>query len=264
MKKTLLTLFCIVCLVSCNPARTGQPPEQTNDGWQTAGMDAAGMDQEIIRELVDRINDGTYQNIHSVLIVRDGKLVLEEYFDGYRWDYDGDQFRGEFTEFGPDTTHNLASVTKSFTSALIGIAIDRGFIPGVDEKAFSYFFRYSHLSDERKDTITLEHLLTMTSGLEWNGMQVPLGDRNNDVIQLFFVPDPIEYILAKPAIDEPGTAWYYNGGGTDLLGEVIRESTGLGLDDFSAEYLFAPLGITEYEWYHVNPDIIHAAGNLKR
>jgi CubicO group peptidase (beta-lactamase class C family) len=262
-KALLLIMLCAVCLVSCRPAHTLQTPEQTNDGWQIVSLGDVGIDEQIVRKAIDRIHDDTYQNIHSVLIVKDGKLVLEEYFGGYRWDYDGDQYRGEFTDFGVNTTHNLASVTKSFTSALIGIAIDHGFIQDVDEKVMPFFPEYAHLSDESKDKITLEHLLTMSSGLEWNEMELPYGDTNNDLVQLFIVSDPIEYILAKPVVDEPGTQWYYNGGNTNILGEVIRKATGLRMDDFAEEHLFAPLGITEYEWDHINPDMIHASGNLQ-
>jgi len=262
-KALFLLLICAVWLVSCQPANTHPKPEQTNDGWQTASLDDVGLNAKILSELVEDIHRNKYQNVHSILIVKDGKLVFEEYFSGYTWDYNGDQFRGELTDFGIDTIHNLASVTKSFTSALVGIAMDQGSIKGVDEKMFDFFPEYSHLNDERKDRITLEHLLTMTSGLEWNGMELPLSNTRNDLIQLFIVSDPIEYILAKPVVDEPGTKWYYNGGGTNLLGEVIRETTGLRMDDFAKEYLFAPLGITNYEWDHINPDMIHASGNLK-
>jgi CubicO group peptidase (beta-lactamase class C family) len=263
LKALLLILLCAVWLISCGPTSTYQVPEQTNDGWQTASLDDVGIDEGLIREAVDRVHDDVYQNVHSILIVKDGKLVFEEYFGGYRWDYNDDQFKGEFTDFGVNTTHNLASVTKSFTSALIGIAIDRGFIQGVDEKVFAFFPGYASLSDETKDQITLEHLLTMTSGLAWNEMELPYSDTNNDLIQLFIVSDPIGYILAKPIVSEPGTEWYYNGGGTNILGEVIREATGLRIDDFADEHLFAPLGITEYEWDHINPDMIHASGNLQ-
>jgi CubicO group peptidase (beta-lactamase class C family) len=262
-KALLLLLVCTVWLVSCQPANTHPIPEQTNDGWQTASLDDVGLNAKILKELVEDIHGNKYQNVHSIVIVKDGKLVFEEYFSGYTWDYNGDEFRGELTDFGIDTIHNLASVTKSFTSALVGIAMDQGFIQGVDEKVFGFFPEYSHLNDERKDKITLEHLLTMTSGLEWNELELPLSNTRNDLIQLFIVSDPIEYILAKPVVDEPGTKWYYNGGGTNLLGEVIRETTGLRMDDFAEEYLFAPLGITDYEWDHINPDVIHASGNLK-
>ena len=263
LKALLLVLLCTILLVSCAPAHTFSTPEQTNDGWQTASLDEVGINEEKVGEAIERIHDNTYQNIHSILIVKDGKLAFEEYFRGYTWDYNGDQFRGELVDFGADTIHNLASVTKSFTSALVGIAMDQGFIQGVDEKVFAFFPEYADLSDKRKDAITLEHLLTMTSGLEWNEMALPYSDMSNDLVQLFIVSDPIEYILAKPVVNEPGTKWYYNGGGTNLLGKVIRESTGLRMDDFAEKYLFTSLGITNYEWDHINPDMIHASGNLK-
>jgi CubicO group peptidase (beta-lactamase class C family) len=238
-------------------------PEQADDGWPTASLAEVGMDEKVVGEAVERIHDGTYQNIHSILIVKDDKLVFEEYFSGYAWDYDDPQFKGELTDYDVDTIHNLASVTKSVTSALVGIAVDQGAIQGVDEKVFAYFTEYADLSDERKDAITLKHLLTMTSGLEWNETDLTYSDTSNDLVQLFIISDPIEYILAKPVVDEPGTRWYYNGGGTNILGEVIREATGMRMDDFAEEYLFAPLGITNYEWDFINADMIHASGNLK-
>lgn len=259
----LLVLLCVGCLVSCAPAQPLSMPVQTDDGWQTASLDEVGIDEGKIRTAVGRIKNNTYQNVHSMLIVKDGKLVVEEYFPGYAWDYDDGQFQGDLVDFGMDTPHNLASVTKSFTSALVGIAIDRGFIPGVDEKVFAFFPEYADLNDVVKDEITLEHLLTMTSGLDWNEMELPYSNTDNDLVQLFIVDGPIAYILAKPVFSQPGTEWYYNGGGTNLLGEVIRGATGQRIDDFAEEYLFAPLGITDYEWDHINPDMIHASGNLK-
>lgn len=268
MKKTLpkasvLILCCAFLLVSCRPGYTYEIPEQTNDGWQTASLDDVGLNEKILSELIERIHGNEYRNVHSILIVKDGRLVFEEYFSGYTWDYDDDQFRGEYTEFGINTIHNQASVTKAFTSALVGIAIDHGFIQDVETKVFAFFPEYSYLSDQEKDQITLEHLLTMTSGLEWNELDLSIKDARNDQIQLFIVPDPIEYVLAKPVVHEPGTRWYYSAGDVNLLGEVIRKATGLRMDDFAEGYLFAPLGITEYEWDFINPDVVHASGNLK-
>jgi CubicO group peptidase (beta-lactamase class C family) len=267
----LLGVLClVVCASAClsptprndTPVRNGVPKE-TGDGWQTASPDQVGVNPELLNQLLDRIRKNDYQNVHSILIVKDGKLVFEEYFGGYAWDYAGDQFRGEYVEHGVDTRHNLASVTKSFTSALVGIAMDRGLVRGVDEKLFDFFPKYTELSDEGKSKITLEHLLTMSSGLEWNEMEYSYGDSRNDLVQLFMVSDPIKYILAKPAVQETGTTWYYNGGGTNLLGEVIRETSGQRMDAFAKEHLFAPLGITDYEWDHINADMIHASGNLQ-
>jgi CubicO group peptidase (beta-lactamase class C family) len=266
----LLVLCCAVWVVSCapEPGHVYQIPEQTNDGWATASLDDVGMNKELLGELIERIDRKEYRNVHGILIVKNGKLVFEEYYEGYEFAYSGPwssalNFRGKRTDFGIDTPHNLASVTKSFTSALVGIAIDRGHIRDVDEPVFSYLPDYSHLSNEQKDRITLEHLLTMTSGLKWNELELWLGDMEHDLIQLFLVPDPMSYILAKTVVDEPGTAWYYNGGAVNVLGEVIREASGLRMNDFAERVLFAPLGITEYEWDHISSDMIHASGNLK-
>ena len=259
----LLLLLCGVLLLACGLGPTSPIPPQTGDGWLTTSPAEVGLDAGKLAQAVARIRAGTYENVHSLLIVKDGKLVFEEYFRGYTWGYAEDEYRGELVDFDQDTLHNLASVTKSFTSALVGITIDRGFIGGVEDKLFTFFPEYAHLKDSRKDDITLEHLLTMTSGLSWNEMELPYSNRGNDLIQLFYMSDPVEYILAKPVVAEPGTAWYYNGGNTNLLGEVIRQATGQRMDAFAEQHLFAPLGIVDYEWDFINPDMIHASGNLR-
>ena len=266
----LLFLCCTVWVASCAPAPhyAYRIPEQTGDGWATASLDDVGIDRELIGDLVERIDGHEYRNVHGIVIVKNGKLVLEEYFEGYDFAYTGPwssllNFRGKRTDYGIDTPHSLASVSKSFTSALVGIAIDRGYIQDLDEPVFSYFPKYSHLSNEQKDRITLKHLLTMTSGLRWNELEVWLGNMGHDVVQLFLVSDPLRYILGKPVATEPGAAWYYNGGGVCVLGEVIRKASGMGMDDFAERYLFAPLGITDHEWEYFNSGMIHASGNLR-
>jgi len=264
--KALSLILCLaVCLVSCTPKYTYQMPEQTNDGWETASLSNAGISEKPLRALVEAIHRDKYRNIHSILIARKGDLVFEEYFGGYRYNYQGEQFRGEFVNYDANTTHDIASITKAITSALVGIAIDHSQIQDVNQKVFSFFPEYSHLKDQKKDKITVEHLLTMTSGLQWNEMDVSVNTRNekNDIIQSFHAADPIEYILAKPVVAEPGTRWYYSGGDVNILGEVIRKATGLRMDDFAQQHLFTPLGIKEYKWDFMNPDIIHAAANLK-
>jgi CubicO group peptidase (beta-lactamase class C family) len=259
-----LVLILLSSVIACSREGDTYPaPPQTDDGWETAGPAAVGIDARRLDDLVDRIRDDTYKNVHSVLIVKDGKLVFEEYFGGHDFDYYGDQFHGAYVEHGIDTLHNQASVTKAVTSALIGLAIDHGFIAGVDEKLFKYFPEYAHLGNDAKGEIALLHLLTMTSGFEWNETEVFYDDTRNDLIQLFIVPDPIAYILSKPLLAEPGTRWYYSGGDVNLLGEIIRRATGLRMDNFAREFLFEPLGITAYEWDFIKPDFIHASGNLK-
>jgi CubicO group peptidase (beta-lactamase class C family) len=238
-------------------------PVETDDGWETSSLNDAGIDPRKITELMQNILTRRFANVHGVLLVRNGKLVLEEYFNGYAFNFSGPGFRGEPVAYGRDQLHVTASVTKSVTSALLGIAIDQGFISDVDERMAAFFPQYSDRIDEKKSRITLEHLLTMTSGLEWNEIGRWFRDPEFDLVRLFVEPDPIEYVLSKDVVHEPGTYWYYNGGGVNLLGEVVRKASGLRIDTFAEHYLMAPLGIRKYEWDHINTEIIHASGNLK-
>lgn len=259
-----ISISIVFLLGSCSYKYAYEIPVYNDDGWITASLSDVGLNDQKLRELIQAIKQRKYKNIHSVLIAKDGKLVFEGYFDGYTFDYFGDQFRGDYIQFGIDIIHNLASVTKAYTSSLIGIAVDHGFIPGVEEPVFNYFPEYSYLNESEKNKITLEHLLTMTSGLEWNEGDVPLTDmERNDLIKLFTVSDPVEYILAKRLVAQPGKRFYYSGGDVNLLGEIIKRATGLRIDDFAEKYLFAPLGITDYEWKFLNPDIVYTSGDLK-
>lgn len=255
----------IACaLVACAPGYEYQPPTQADDGWLTADLKEVDMDETLLREMVDRIQDGTYQDVHGVVIVKGDKLVFEAYFEGYVWSYDpAREYKGRRMTYKVDTLHNLASITKAVTSALIGIAIDHGLIESVDAPLIDFFPEYAHLFDEGKARITLRHLLTMSSGLEWNEGEYGYGDSRNDLIRLFSEPDPIEYILSRPLIHEPGTTYYYSGGDVNLLGEVIKKVSGQRMDAFASEYLFAPLGITQYRWDFINANVVHASGNLQ-
>ena len=254
----------LCALAACKPGYPYQPPAQTGDGWPTASRRDAGMDEALLQEMMDRLDGETDQDVHGIAIVKDGRLVFEMYLEGYAWSYDpAREYKGQRVTHDADTLHNLASVTKAVTSALIGIAIDRGLIASVDAPLAGFFPEYAHLFDEQKARITLRHLLTMSSGLEWNEGQYGYGDSRNDLIRLFREPDPIAYILSRPAIHEPGTTYYYSGGDVNLLGEVIKKVSGQRMDAFADEYLFAPLGITRYQWDFINADVVHASGNLQ-
>ena len=144
-----LLFICIsCCFLSCDKNTTDSPaasqyeiPIQTNDGWETASLASFGMDETPLLELLDKLNEIGEHRIHSLLIVKDGKLVFEEYFPGDKFNLA--RFTGE-TGFDMYDTHNLCSATKSFTSALIGIAIDNGFIQSVDQKVFDFFPGYEY------------------------------------------------------------------------------------------------------------------------
>jgi CubicO group peptidase (beta-lactamase class C family) len=252
------------CFLSCNDNPTNYEieyvytvPAQIDDGWETASLTDVGMDETPITQFMNELLNNIDQKIHGILIIKDGQLVFEEYFPGYAF------YHGPLTNFDRETKHNLASVTKSFTSALIGLAIDHGFIQDVSQKVSSFFPEYNELYNEERDKITLEHLLTMTSGLEWDESTYPYTDPRNDIAKLFHQNNPIRFILNKPVVSEPGTEFLYNSGLTNVLGEIIRKATGLRADNFANEYLFSPLGITDYEWQELPNNVLYTSGDLK-
>ena len=262
LKKFLLIILILGFAFSCSKNPTSgddepgngyvyvQPPE-TGDGWQTASLSDVGMNK--IVDLINKIQDQVYQEIHSVVIVKDGKLVFEEYFPGHDFGYRGENYHGNYINFNRDSRHNTHSATKSVTSALVGIAIDKGFIQGVNDSIFSYLTNYASLKNEQKSKITFEHLLTMTSGLEWNEWDVSVSQSNHDIVRFNSSSDPIRYWLSKPIVTTPGTSFYYNGGAVDLLGELIRFASDWNVKQFSQKYLFEPLGITNYQWQTLYP-----------
>lgn len=223
------------------------------------------MDPVPVGRAVDGIGKGKYGEIHSLLIYKDSKLVVEEYFVGHDYQWDGPDFQGALVEWGWDTEHNIHSAGKSITSACVGIAVDRGFIESVDQSIFDYLPRHQHLKTDGKRQITIEHLLTMTSGLEWDEWRTSYSDERNDVIALWMdCEDPVACILAKPLISEPGTDFTYSGGNSILLGEIVRSATNLDIEAFAGEYLFSPMGIDPPEWGWIGDSgVVYAAGDQR-
>jgi CubicO group peptidase (beta-lactamase class C family) len=231
-------------------------PEKTGDGWETASLNSVGMNTSVLETLVNKIKSNSYTEVHSVVIVIDDRLVFEEYFPGHDFNYSGENFHGDYIDFDRDTRHNTHSATKSFTSALVGIAIDKGLIPDVEDKIFNYFPEHISLIDSQKEKITIEHMLTMSSGFKWNEWDVLISQNNHDIVRFNQSSDPIAYLLSKPVITEPGQVYYYNGGGVDLLGQIVRKATGINVKSFSSINLFSLLGITNYNWQTLYPSRI--------
>lgn len=268
MKKTILLISILPLLfVSCNHGPSSQyayrPPENINDGLDVSSLGEVNIDSALIVKAVNNIHQGIYKEIDSMLIYKDSKLVFEEYFEGHKFKYDSTNHHGELVAWDRTMLHNVMSVTKSITSASIGIAIDRGFIESVHQSVFDYLPEHQHLNTGGKDKITIEHLLTMTSGLQGNEWLVPYSNLKNDIIMTYQAEDPITYILNKPLIDEPGGNFQYYGGANFVLGEIIKNATNMNLDEFSGKYLFEPLGIAPYSWSQFKNGVVDAAGNLE-
>jgi CubicO group peptidase (beta-lactamase class C family) len=231
-------------------------PVARDDGWTTGHVEETPLSLEVLETGVEQILAGDYPEIHSILIAHDSRIVFEDYFPGHTQD-------GSYVDFDFSRPHDMASVTKSITSLIVGIAIDRGYIDSIDESVLRWFPEYSADDKEEKAAITIGDILTMRAGLKWNELERSYFDRQNDVNRLWRSRDPVDFILSRPVVAPAGSSFYYNGGGIDLLAEVILRATDQSLDEFADDYLFGPLGITSPEWAHFRSGLPVAAGGLK-
>lgn len=270
MRKTILLIIALsFILAGCKNAPSGQytyqHPEQLNDGLEAGSLDEVHIDPTLIDNAVNSIREGQNKEVHAMLLYKDGKLVLEEYFTGHDYQWDAPNHHGPLVGWDRTKLHCLHSVTKSFTATCIGLAIEEGFIDSVRQSIFDYLPEHQHLKTDGKDKITIEHLLTMTSGLEWDEWSTPYSSTDNDNVGIWFQDkDPITYILEKPLVAEPGTSFAYSGGNMDLLGEIIRQASGMPIDAFASRYLFQPLGIDTAHWdLRFENGVIETGGSLK-
>jgi CubicO group peptidase (beta-lactamase class C family) len=234
-------------------------PPQLHDGITTADLTSAGFDRSKIIELTQLILTDTFPNIHSLLIAKDNQLVYENYFAGK------DEILGKnlgYIDHTMDDLHDCRSISKGIVSACIGIAVKQGLIKNIDEPIRTYFTAYEKEFDTSKSKITLRHLLTMTSGLDWNE-DISYMDLRNSEMRMDLSSDPIGFILSRSMISEPGTQWNYNGGGTQLLAEILHKVSGETVDKFAEKNLFFPLGIKKHDWLPLTKDMPAAASGLR-
>jgi CubicO group peptidase (beta-lactamase class C family) len=234
------------------------PPERVNDGWETTDLAAEKMDADLIRALCDRVLSGGYKNIDSVLVVKDGKLVIEEYFP--RQEVLGARRGRALRRVSP---RQLYSATKSVTSILIGLAIEQRLIRDVDVKVSTFFPEYADVfAQQGKDQLRLKDLLTMSAGMSWDEWSFAYGDPRNDALKALLSPDPMRYIFERPVVAARGTTFTYNTGISVALGEIVRKASGLRADKFAERHLFEPLGISDYYWAKVPDDLVETSGGL--
>jgi CubicO group peptidase (beta-lactamase class C family) len=229
-------LWMCIFLVSCNfsllPLNnhpTALPEYWPTSAWQTSTPEQQGIDSARLVAMLAEIQNQAYP-IHGLVVIRNGYLVLELYTP----------------PFQADSRHYIASASKSFTSALIGIALEQGDIPGLEAQVLDLLPGRTVLDpDPRKQAITLEHLLTMSSGLDWptQGLREQLGDG------LQAAQDEAQFVLDRPMAVEPGATFNYNTGGTLLLSAILAQATGQSALEYAQERLFTPLGITNVQWW---------------
>ena len=247
MTRSVASVFAaIVLAVSTAPPNSirQQTTPARSDGWQTATPDSVGFDSMRLAALTKSIRSWPELGVHAILIERNGRLIYEEYFDGFdeRWG----QPLGRVS-MTAESKHDLRSITKSVVSALIGIAHGEGKIASLDEPIVKWFPEYPELDTPERRRVTLAHALSMTSGFDWNE-DVPYNDPRNDEIRMTRDSQPLRYALARPFAVDPGADFKYNGGLTQVVAAVLVRATKMSLQEYARVKLFEPLGITDVEW----------------
>jgi CubicO group peptidase (beta-lactamase class C family) len=233
-------------------------PQKLNDGLEVDDLQHAGFNTTRLVKLTKLILADSILNIHSLLIIKDGKLIYENYFSG------SDQHWGislGYASHDQSTLHDTRSISKSIVAACIDIAIQQGLIKSIDDSIFDYLPGYIKFRTPQNEKITIRDFLTMSSGMKWNENAVH-GTLANNETQMEKCMNPVEYVLRQPILASPGTVWNYNSGGVQVLAEIIKNVSGDEIDVFAQKHLFGPLGITKYKWSKTNIARFLKPGNI--
>lgn len=212
---------------SATQTSLASPTPQPTREWLHSTAEEQGLSSAVLAGMLETIAREK-RNIHSILVIRHGVLVLEIYVH----------------PFNGKTRHAVYSVTKSITSSLVGIAREEGLLNDVNTPVISFFPSVA-LDDPRKGDILIEHLLSMTSGIEW---MEPLYSGLNDHWGILEADDPAAYFFNPSLLYEPGTVFNYNSGGSHMLSMIIQEITGIPAAEYAAQKLFSQLNISDYSW----------------
>jgi CubicO group peptidase (beta-lactamase class C family) len=195
--------------------------------WEASAPEEQGLESRRIVQVLDAIRT-RIPRLHSLLIVRNGYLVTEAYF----------------YPFGPGWRHGVASCSKAVMSSLVGVAIQQGYLKSLQQRMVDFFpGRHIANRDARKEAITIEQLMTMSSGLHgiYTDTEVTLYDMRAS-------SDWVQFMLDQPMDDEPGTCFTYSSGASHIVSAILTQATGRPMLELAREYLFGPLGIRDVVW----------------
>lgn len=249
--------------------------------WPTAPPATLGINAAVLDSVAAEIGSGAYGWVDRMLVIRHGRLAYDR---SWSWDYDriyGDSagVRGPLNPHDPASPynyfnpwwhptyrrgdlHSLQSVTKTITSVVIGVATTRGAFPSLDTPVLRFFDTTAVRNiDDRKRRMTIRHLLTMTGGFDWNE-NLPYVDPNNSANALEASYDWVDYVINRPMTREPGTAFNYSSGESQLLAHIFRRATGVDIEEYAARHLFAPLGIARWHWKRTPAGVVDTEGGL--
>lgn len=250
----MILLYVLLCFLSISPGcekydddpifpasdfisdGTYQGAYWPTETWRECDPEEVGMSPKKLKELNEEIRLllELHIEVHSIIIVKDGYIVAEQYYS---------------ENYGANDLHRIYSCTKSLTSALLGIASGQGTLGGLDQKMTSFFPEYEiqNLSGDKK-AINIEHLLTMSAGLEWYELEYPYMDERNTFRNWSDGGGGLKYVLDLPMLTVPGEEYTYNTGVSHILSGILQKVTGVRADSFAIDNLFGPLGIDQFYW----------------
>jgi CubicO group peptidase (beta-lactamase class C family) len=216
-------------------------PIMQNTDW---GISSEKYDKKLIRELNKNIAENNFKEITSIVVIKNGKLLIEEYFN----------------KAERNTLHDTRSVGKSFASALTGIAIKEGFLKS-ENQTLSEFYDLSKFQNytSKKDSISIKNLLTMRSVFEGDDSdEKSAGNEEN----MYPTEDWVKFTLDLP-INKNKQSWVYFTAGVVLLGDILNKSVPEGLEKYADKKLFQPLNIKNYQWQYTPQKVANTAGGLQ-
>jgi len=218
-------------LVGCGPSGPSvedlEAVEYTplpGDDWKVSTPAEQGLEPMLVAELY--YNAAELETIYSLLVIKNDYLIAEDYFN----------------EGSVEQKARVQSVTKSYTSALVGIALDQGYLSSVDQKMMDFFPEVAdQITDTRKEQITIRDLLQMRAGYPWEETDPALWD---GLLSGYYVP----LIEGFPLITDPGTEFHYSNLTSNWLGIIVDRATGTNLKAYAEENLFLPIGAEAGDW----------------
>ncbi len=242
-RPTVVVVITLAAWLAATLAARGQEPEIV-DGWTVAPPD---YDQSKIVELDEAVAAERFKDVNSVIVVRNGELLIERYYNGA----------------SREQTHDPRSVGKTVAATLLGIAISEGYIQSVDQRLGDFYDleAYDNYS-EKKEAVTLRHLLTMTSGFD--GYDFESESIGNEEF-MYPQDDWVRWALDLPMAEdrEPGDAWRYFTAGVVILGDILNSAVPGGLEAYADLKLFAPIGVRNYQWQHTPQRVANTAGGIQ-
>src|SRR6516165_7478801 len=280
MLRVLPAVVSLGLLAGGGPAPAQKPKNDVGPAWRKGTAASVGLDEKALASFDSDLASGRYMLVDSFQVFRCGKEVFErKYARDYGRIYGKEaktkgplnaRLTGPYNYFDPywhpfyhgTDLHTMQSVSKTVTSVILGIAITRGDFGAALNTPVLRFFDPAQVKnvDDRKRRMTIKDVLTMTTGLDWNE-EVPYDDPRSDSSLMEATDDWVQYVIDKPMAAEPGKAFNYSSGATELLAHIFQKGTGQDIDAYGEKHLFGPLGI-KHHWKRTYLGVVDTEGGL--